>query len=383
MPVAGIYLLPVVALSIIDGLKLEQTDLLLVSKNESGLRQTFCKGLKMLVSRLTPTRDDGEQNTSLYSEEINSTRMYLDALTLTHVDDIVTVLILDQDDSLAQLPKAIARERPNMKCVRFGPAELQSHLGTTATDMANFADALHLQLLANGRPAMNLAPPTLKTRLQVHVVGKFIYAATAAIVAVGLLWATVDGVRVMRSEAEAERLVQEMRNYQRRYQEVTEHFPEAPASSQILRDSVEVAKRIDADRRTPRPLLSLLGAALTDAPNIGLGRIEWNHDRPDEIQSGPQSVDFTPNLVNGAAQYGIVSAEVRSYEGDNRAALTAIRAFIRRIASDERVAHVGVLRLPLDLDPTNGLNGSTTSIQGSASAPFQIAVVLHPETGSQ
>ena len=373
VPVAGIYLLPVVALSAIDGLKLKQTDLLLISKNESGLRQTFCKDLKMQVSRLTPTRDDDQQNTTFYSEEINSTRMYLDALTLTHVDDVLTVLILDQDGSLAELPDAIARERPNMKCVRLDPAELEENLGTRATDMASYADALHLQLLATTRPAMNLAPPTLKTRLQVHVVGKYIYAAAVATFAFGLLWAVVDGVRVLRGEAEAARLAQEMTSYQTRYQEVTERFPEAPASSQILRDSVEALLG----------RAQLLGAALTDSPNIGLGRVEWTYGSPDNMPSGPQWVDFTPNLVNGVAQIGIISAEVASYEGDNRAALTAIRAFTRRIADDERVAQVGVLRLPLDLDPTNGLNGSTASQQGAASAPFQIAVVLRPEAPSQ
>jgi hypothetical protein len=383
VPVAGIYLLPVVALSAIDSLKLKQTDLLLISKNESGLRQTFCKDLKLQVSRLTPRRDDDQHNTTFYSEEINNTRMYLDALTLTHVDDALTVLILDQDGSLAELPDAIARERPNMNCVRLGPAELEQNLGTQATDMASCTDALHLQLLASARPAMNLAPPTLKTRLQVHVVGKSVYAAAMATVAFGMLWAVVDGVRVIRGEGEETRLTQERISYQRRYQEVTEHFPDAPASSQVLRDSVEAAKRIDAERRSPRPLLLLLSAALTDSPNIGLGRVEWIYGKPDNIPSGPQWADFTPILANGVAQIGIISAEVESYEGDNRAALTAIRAFTRRIAKDKRVAQVGVLRLPLDLDPTNGLNGSTASQQGTAKAPFQIAVALRPEVSSQ
>jgi len=383
VPVAGIYLLPVVALSIIDRLKIKQTDLLLVSKNESGLRQTFCKENRMRVSRLTPARDESEQNTAFYSEEINSTRMYLDALTLTHVDDVVTVLILDQDGSLAELPKAIAQDRPNVKCVRYGPAELENSLGASGADMAASADVLHLHLLATARPAMNLAPPTLKTRLQVHVVGKLVYAGAAATVLIGLLWALVSAIQAVRGDSEALRLAQETRDYQTRYQEVTLRFPEAPASSQVLRDSVEAAKRIEQDRRTPRSLLLLLGAALAESPNIGLSRVEWIHGSPDRIPAGPQLVDFTPNLVNGIAQFGIVSAEVLSYEGDHRAALTSIRTLIRRLAEDKRVAHVSVLRLPLDLDPTAGLNGSTSSKQASASAPFQVALVLRPEAPPQ
>ncbi len=383
VPVAGIYLLPIVGLSVVERLKLKQTDLLLVSKNESGLRQTYCKEFKMRVSRLTPTREEDEQNSTSYAEEINSTRMYLDALTVTHVDDVVTVIILDQDGSLAELPKAIEHERPNMKCVRFGPAELENNLGTTTADMAGSANALHLHLLAKARPAMNLAPSILKTRLQVRVVGKIVYGAAAATVLFGLLWAIVDGITVIRGEGEAARLAQEMTSYQARYHQVTQQFPEAPASSQVLQESVEAAKRIDADRRTPRSLLLLLGAALTDSPNIGLSRVEWFHGNPDKLPSGPQLVDFTRTLVNGIAQFGIVSAEVRSYEGDHRAALISIRKFLRRLAEDERVAQVSVLRLPLDLDPTAGLNGSTASQQTTASAPFQVAVVLRPETPSQ
>lgn len=383
VPVAGIFLLPVVAISAVDRLKIKHRDLLLVSKNESGLRQTFCKELRMRVSRLTPSRDHSEQNTAFYSEEINSTRMYLDALTLTHVDDVVTVLILDQDGSLANLPKAIEHGRPNMKCVRLGPVELENSLGAKATDMADSADALHLHLLATTRPAMNLAPPTLKTRLQVHVVGKYVYAAAAATVLIGALWSVVGVIQTIRSDSEATRLAQEMRSYQTRYQEVTQRFPDAPASSQVLRDSVEAAKRIATDRRTPRSLLLLLSATLTDSPNIGLGRVEWIHGNPDQIPSGTQIVDFTPFLVDGIAQFGVVSAEVRSYQGDHRAAMNSIREFIRRLAADQRVAQVSVLRLPLDLDPTAGLNGSTVSQQATASAPFQVAVVLRPEAPSR
>ncbi len=383
VPIAGIYLLPVIALSVIDRLKLQQSNLLLVSKNESGLRQIYCKDLKLRVSRLTPTRNEGEQQTAIYSEEINSTRMYLDALTVTHVDDVLTVIILDQDGSLTDLAKAVEHDRPNLKCIRFGPAELESSLGTKAADMAAAADALHLHLLATGEPAMNLAPATLKTRLQVHVVGKYIYAAAAATVLFGLLWTLVDAIQAIRGESEIARLAQVTTDYQTQYQQVTQRFPDAPASSQVLRDSVEAAKRIEADRRTPRSLLLLLGAALSASSDIGLGRVEWIHGGPERVPSGPQLVDFTPYLQNGTAQFGIVNAEVRDYRGDHRAALSSIRAFVRRLAEDERVAQVSVLRLPLDLDSTAGLNGSTASQQATATAPFQVAVVLHPDTPRQ
>ena len=113
------------------------------------------------------------------------------------------------------------------------------------------------------------------------------------------------------------------------------------------------------------------------SPNIGLNRIEWIHDTPEVVQTGAQPIDVSEHLVNGIAEYGIVGAEVLSYEGDHQAALRDIRLFARQLEDDPRVAQVEIVRLPLDLDPNAGLNGSTASQQAAQSAPFEIALVLH------
>ncbi|NIO40165.1 MAG: hypothetical protein GTO41_08205, partial [Burkholderiales bacterium] len=376
VPITGIYMLPVVTLSIADRLDIKRPNLLIVSKNESGLRQTFCKDGKLRVSRLTPPRDDSDQSTAFYAEEINSTRMYLDALTVTHVDDILTVLILDQDGSLANLRGAITDHRPNMECLRLGPTELAETLGSSKAEVSSCPDALHLHLLATVRPIMNLAPPTLKTRLQVHLIGKIVYAAAAGIVAVGAFWSLAYAVLILQASGEIADLTQQASSYQRQYQAVTERFPEAPATSELLKDSVEAAVQIDTLRQTPSTLMVVLGSALNNSPDIGLNRIEWIHGKPDLVETGLQAADLSPHLIKGFGQFGLIGAEVLSYEGDHQAALRNIRSFTRLLAEDERVAEVSVIRLPLDLDPNANLNGSTATEQATQSAPFEIAVVI-------
>ncbi|KPK35285.1 MAG: hypothetical protein AMJ66_01640 [Betaproteobacteria bacterium SG8_40] len=383
IPISGIYLLPVVTLDASGRLNIKRPNLLIVSKNESGLRQTFCKHDKMRISRLTPSQEDSSESTGFYAEEINSTRMYLDALTVTHVDDIVTVLVLDHDGSLAGLEPAITQDRSNIECVRLGPAELESGLGAKATDMAQFADALQLHLLATARPALNLVPPTMKTRLQIHVLRKIVYAASAAVLGFGVLWSLVNTLLMVKTDREIAQLEQQTRSYQTQYQAVTQRFPEAPATSDVLRNSVEAAKRINQMRQTPRVLMFVLGKALNQSPNIGLENIEWVHGDPDVVQTGPQPLDASEHLVNGIGQFGIIGAEVLSYAGDHQAALRDIRLFTRQLAADPRVAQVEVIRLPLDLDPNAGLNGSTASQQTSQSAPFAIALVLHQDGGTR
>ena len=379
VPITGIYLLPVVSLALLDRIGVKRPNLLIVSKNESGLRQTFCKNGRLRVSRLTQARDTNTQNTEFYAEEINSTRMYLDALTVTHVDDIISVLIIDHDGSLRDLPEAITRHRPNAECIHQGPVELEKSLGINRLDIGSCPDALHLYLLATTRPAMNMAPPTLRTRLQVHVVGKLIYAASAAVLAIGVLWSLVNAVLIMRAGVEVADLTQQARNFQTQYQAVTQRFPETPASPDALRDSVDAAEKMYALRRTPRDLLLALGSALNDSPDIGLNRIEWVHGSPDMVETGLKTTDLSPHLANGIGQFGIVDAEVLSYKGDHQAAMRNIRNFTRRLAADQRVARVDVIRLPLDLDPNAGLNGSTAAAQTAQSAPFEIAIVLKPQ----
>ncbi|MGQ0577350.1 MAG: hypothetical protein ACT4PQ_00395, partial [Betaproteobacteria bacterium] len=112
LPVAGVYPLPMVTTSLLELLRLKHTNLLIVTKNTAGVRQTFFKDLKFRISRLTPLRDATGVADQYYADEISNTRMYLDALTVTHVDDTLQLLILDQDDSLAGLPAAIMRGRP-------------------------------------------------------------------------------------------------------------------------------------------------------------------------------------------------------------------------------------------------------------------------------
>ena len=122
--------------------------------------------------------------------------------------------------------------------------------------------------------------------------------------------------------------------------------------------------------------MMVLGSAMNGSPNIGLNRIEWIHDAPELVQTGLEANDLMPYLVNGFGQFGIVGAEVLSYRGDHQAALRNIRAFTSLLANDERIAQVAVIRLPLDLDPNAGLNGSTATEQTTQTAPFEIAVVL-------
>lgn len=380
MPVSGIYPLPMVTVTLIEHLRLKHPNLLIVTKNSAGLRQTFFKELKFRISRLTPLRGTPEAADQYYADEVNNTRIYLDALTVTHVDDVVQVVLLDQNDSLAGLSAAIAQGRPNLQCHHLDRGEVQALLGITAPGLEVSADALHLHLLGKNKPALNLAPPAVMRSYQRYAARRWVYAASAATLAGALLWSGAGAYEVMRLEDEMLRLREQTATFQAQYQQVTAQFPDAPTSADNLRDSVELALQVGAILRSPETMFSVVSHALDASPGIELTRLEWHYGERSGIagEAAPSGTGNPAAASGGPAQIGIVHGEVKPFDGDYRTALGAINAFAVRLAEASTVAEVRALRLPLDVRSDSGLSGSTGSNARQTSAQFQIAVIFRP-----
>ncbi len=378
VPVAGVHLLPMVALGLVDRLKLKQADVLLVTKGSAGLRQTFCKHSRFRVSRLTPLRGGSTPAVDFYAQEIANTRMYLDALTVTHVDNIVPVVILDPDGSLASLPDAIARERPNLRPEVLGPKKIESLLGIPPSELAESADALYLRLLAGAPRLTDLAPPMVEAGFRVYRVKQLVYASAAAIALGAIIWAGIEAYRTHRAEAQTLALLDQARRYDAMYREVTAQFPKAPASAAEMREAVEAAERLRQQLRTPEAMLAVIGQALEANPRIALNGLEWRFTA-DKLDSAPG-----PDLAGGGAsagklrQIGILSGEVSDYDGNYRQAVARIRELVQTLAAHDQVAEVSVIELPLDISSESGLSGNTNVSSADRGAIFRLAVAFAP-----
>jgi hypothetical protein len=373
LPVAGIYPLALVSESLIERLKLKNPNLLIISKNNAGLRQTFFKQLKFRISRLTPLRGATDVADQHYADEIGNTRMYLDALTVTHVDDTLEVVILDQDGSLSGLPAAIMRGRPNMECHYFDINDIHTRLGIPVADLEASTDVLHMVLLGEQAPVLNLAPSFLTRTFQRFAWGRWVYAASAAMLAGAAIWSGVNVFQAMgvdQSTASTQRQIQE---YQAKYQQVTAQFPDAPTSADNLRYTVEIAEQIRGKLRTPEAMFSVISHALDASPDIELKRLEWHYGDVSATKTGTVAAQVSPDNL---FQTGMVFGEVTRFSGDYRSAMNAINNFMQIIAREDAVAEIKVVKLPLDVRSNSGLNGSTMGTPGKETAQFEIAVIF-------
>lgn len=374
LPVAGVYSLPMVSVSLLGHLKLKHSNLLVVTKGSAGVRQTFFKDLKFRISRLTPLREMVESADQYYADEVSNTRMYLDALTITHVDDTLQVVVLDQDDSLVGLPAAISRGRPNMHCTLLSKADVVSRFAIAPAALEASADALHLHLLGEGMPSHNFAPPQVTQGFQRYVGRRMLYAASAAVLVFGLIWSGLNVMGTMRTGDETATMRRQTQEFQTQYQQVTAQFPEAPTTTENLRHTVEIAERLRESVRTPEPMFAVVSRALDALPQIQLLRIEWKYGG----QAEPGSSQ-APAAAGGAmVQTGILRGEVSPFNGDYKAAMTQINAFATQLAADPKVAEVHALKLPFNASSDTGMTGSTNTPGGVGGAAFEFAVTFKP-----
>ena len=228
LPVAGIYLLPTVSARLIEKLKLKQTNLLVVSIHGSGLRLTFFRDQQLRISRLA--RIDGSEGQAIknYAEEISNTRLYLHALRVMTLDEHLSVLIVDRNDTLKALEQAIGRDNPNIECRRLGRQEIISSIGVSAPSLDSSTDALYLHLLGLHPPANNLAPANVTLGYRHHQIQRGIYALTAVTAFAAATWCAVNLYQMFDAKSETESARRQTAELQTKYQEATRLFPAAP-----------------------------------------------------------------------------------------------------------------------------------------------------------
>ncbi len=379
---AGLYLLPLVMTSLAERLGIDRAPTLVITATASGLRQTFIEDGQLRVSRLTPLARSAADHggIDMLVEEVGNTRLYLEALKLRGRDDPLSVTLVDIDDSLQAAATALERQGNNIHCVRIGAATLVRKLPLSAQMLADTPDALALALLGLRSPSANLAPAPSMRRFRVLSTQRWLHAATGAIGVLGIAFSLANVWQQNQSTAQAEARQTETLRWQAQYVAVTRQFPAAPAPLETLQRTVDAARTIAAQTRTPERAFAVVSAALDAQSEIGLRRLTWRLGEPmadnDTQRSGaprPAAGQSSGTRVESIA----IDAEVLGFSGDLRTAIANIEGFAQRLREDARVQSVVIARLPLNLNPGASLSGNTQerTEQGGGST-FRLVVQL-------
>lgn len=394
LPVAGVYLLPMVSAALPQKLDLKASNLLVVGQHTGGLRLTFFRDRQFRLSRLT--RSDGGKSSDrarYVGEEVSNTRLYLHALRTMTLDEQLTVLLLDQRDDLVEVTAEVARDNPSLDCVRLGRRELATRLGLAESLLDVSPYVIYLQLLGSKTPQSNLAPVNVTLGHKRYQARRGIYAASAAIALTAVVWTGADLLKTLEQSGEEQLAARETAQLSAQYLEITRQFPEAPASAENLKRTVEIARKLREGTRTPLAMMAVVSRALEPSRTIVIREFGWKYGTT-AIEAGNQGTRtaeaaapavpvFNPLAPATSAlvrkQSGLIQGELRPFRGDYRAAIDIINGFAERIEKDPSVAEVRVVKLPLDVNPTLQLSGNTLdNREQTGTAEFKLLVVFRP-----
>lgn len=394
LPVAGVYLLPMVSAALLDKVETKATNLLLVAPHANGLRLTFFRERQFRLSRLTRGDSGRTENRARYfGEEISNTRLYLHALRTMTLDEHLTVLLVDRTDELAEVAAGVTRDNPSLECVRLGRTELASRLGIAAQMLDASPYAVYLQLLGLKEPPSNLAPANVTVGFKRHQARRTIYAGCGALAAAAVVWTGVNASQLMTVRGDTEDAQRQTTLLASQYTEVTRQFPQAPASADNLKNAVEIAQKLREHLHTPQRMMTVVSQALETSPTVVIKDFGWQYGNAEiEAQgAGPAatgSAGATP-APSGAGpvaavarkESAFIEGEIRPFRGDYRSAIETINALAERIGREPGVASVRVVKLPLNVNPSLSLSGNTLDNPeqtATAIAEFRLVVVLKP-----
>ena len=372
-PLAGIYLLPLVTQALAARLKCDTPGALLVSRQQGGLRQSFFLNDRLRISRLTPFDPLGDPaSAELYAEEIEKSRLFLYNSRQLPRDARLTAQVLDFDGSLTQLPEQLPQEA-SLSYQRIGFDQVCAALGVAPTALPRDTEALHLYLLGKYPPPASLAAPRLTNVFSMHQLRLGLYAASATLAVVALLWSGYNIYRGYANQDATQGAIADTARFGAQYEDAARQFPAAPVSADNLRKAVEVARQLKQFVRTPELFMTVLSQALDGFPQIELKRIEWHYASPSP--SAQQAASTEPANWQ---QRGEVEAEIHPFNGDYRTALALIERFAATLRSQAQVAEVAIAKLPVNLDSASTLSGSTQDNLDAApgAAQFKLSIVL-------
>lgn len=389
LPVVGIFLLPTVSAGLLDRLSLKQPNLLLVSLHNAGMRLTYFRDQRLRISRLARTESKGPNAVKGYAEEISNTRLYLHALRVMTLDEHLSVLIVDRDDSLGELVQTIGRDSPNIDCRRIDRQQLSSNLGIPMPALESSSDALYLHLLGLRAPENNLAPAAVTASYRQHQLRRGLYMLTALTTLTLAAWSAVNVYQIVDTGLDIDNAKKQTAELQAQYLAATREFPAAPTSAENLQRAVEISQKIGATTRSPETMMALVSEALEQNPSIYMRLFGWRYDRTEIMVDGAGGKTTTaappapgvPPLpgADGRKQSALIEGEVRPFRGDYRAAIESIKSFAATISKRAEVAEVKVVKMPLDINPTLSLSGNTTENRDQVGkAEFKLVIVFKP-----
>ena len=377
-PLGGIYSVALLGEALVPYVAGDDSQCLIMSLQSSGnLRQSFFSGRHLKMSRLAhvPAREPVAVADAML-DEAEKLRRYLNSLRILQRDRPLNVYMLTQG-RVAEALHARAQDTEFMHCVLVEISRVADAVGMSPAFVSPYADALYTHLLLSRPPRNHYATPR-ETRYNTMRYARNWMTAASIVAGLGAVtWTGFNVVNGMIFSQRSEATARQAAYYVQRYKDARTGLPQLPAEPEDVKRAVEAVERLQELRTTPRQSLELVSVALDAFPTLQVEQVSWGKgpgaaaEAEEEGSRRRGRREPRPGL-----EHVLLEGHIAPFDGDYRAALDTLQDFADNLRAFQGVVEVKLLRLPLNLSPTQSLSGNAVSEATRDEATFAVVAVL-------
>ncbi len=395
-PLTGIYSPALLSAALIKKLGLHCDNLLLVTHQSSGLRQSFFRVSALKFSRLTPLTDPNPDAVAdTIARETANTQQFLVSARLLPRGETLDVVILADGEGLPRLRSA-CEDTPAMAHRFFDLADAAALVGLKNPGSVSLCDPLFLSLLDHAIPASHYAQAEQTRCFRLWQARIVLHILSAGVVAGALLSAGSNGLEALQNYRQSRQMALEASVAQSQYQAIVRSLPHTATSPQNMRAAVNIEQMISRNAPAPAQLLGIVSRVLDTLPQIRIDQLHWQVSTESE-SAGSQQSESAPAPQPGAEgteiapaatligipkkpdQVLLIEGEVTPFEHDYRTALESVRLFAAELGMNKQL-RVEITQTPLDIRPTEKLTGKAGDEDANSQARFNLKLTFRPES---
>jgi hypothetical protein len=365
----GVYSTALLAPAVARRVGLKSPRCLLVSVQQSGLRQSFVEGGKIRFSRVGRLDvQDPAGVAAICAGESARLHQYLGTMHMLPPGIALDIVILAPSryhDALSRACRGNA-----MLHFQIVDADKQCRKVGLASFPANApCEALFLHSAANDTPKEQFAQEPARHNYRLWQIRGGLYAAGTAIFVMSLLFAGMQLVDIynLRQLTQVDHVRFNAINAE--YTRVTATFPATPTSTENLKATMKQYRSLQAQSAYPDYLFAEISKALAGFPQIEIERIEWRVGKPllaagantAPAKPAPPAAPGMEAETDPGYQMAVVSARlVGARRSDLRSISTVINQFVDVLKKTPQMEIVN-LTLPFNIASETSLKGDIGS----------------------
>jgi hypothetical protein len=375
LPFAGVFSPALLSADLTRLMRVKSANVLIVSHQKAGLRQTLVQEGRIRFSRLGPIEAEDanqpERLPGIFASETQRIQQYLTGARILAREGPALEAILLAPPGTRERVAAGVDDTPQVRYRIIDIDETARAVGMGAWPRQSEAEAIFLHLLSRRAPKTQYAAAPLRHRFRLWqlrramvAVGAAVFAGCAAALALDLVSINALHGQIQLQQALAHKMSVD-------YEREARGFPKIPTSPENLRVIINGLKTLEQMQTRPDRILMVLSRVLDAAPAIELDQIRWDSAAGRSTpRHTPVNASSGPSAASSPLRYDTLELSARVTgvsNADYRGIAQVVNRFVDALRQQPGV-EIFRQKLPFDLGSETTLSGDINMTSADAQA---------------